>query len=196
LSPGEPDGDNGWYASDVTLSLSASDGEGSGMAKTEYRLNEGDWIPYTGSIPAFGDGIYKVDYRSTDAVGHTEEIQSVEFKIDKTAPSLTVELDITSIWPPTGKMVTVHAALYSADDGSGVASVILTSIASNEPDGGEDDIQADIGSAATSFGLRAKRSGGGTGRVYAVTYTATDNAGNRTPVSVTVAVPHDRSGDK
>lgn len=193
INPGAPDGSNGWYVSDVTLGLSAVDG-GSGVAKTEYRVNGGDWIPYAGSIPAFtADGIYKVDYRSVDAAGQTEEIRTVEFKIDKTAPSLTVELDPTSIWPPNRKMVTVHAALNAVDEGSGVESAWLTSITSNEPSGDEEDIQADIGTAAAAFELRAERSGDGTGRIYTVTYTATDKAGNRTPVSVTVTVPHDRS---
>ncbi|WP_219641178.1 DUF4962 domain-containing protein [Cohnella sp. CFH 77786] len=196
LNPGEPNGGNGWYTSDVTLSLSASDDGGSGAAKTEYRVNEGDWIPYTGSIPSFGGGIYKVDYRSTDVTGHTEEIHSTEFKIDKTAPTLTVELDPTSIWPPNGQMVTVHAALQSKDEGSGVASVVLTSITSNEPDSEQHDIQADIGTEAASFGLRAERSGEGTGRIYTVTYTATDKAGNQTILSATVEVPHDPSGQQ
>jgi len=74
----------------------------------------------------------------------------------------------------------------------GLVSVVLTSIASNEPDEGEPDIAAELGTAATSFSVRAERLGGGTGRIYTVTYTATDLAGNRTDVVRTISVPHNR----
>ena len=39
-------------------------------------------------------------------------------------------------------MVTVNATLNSSDATSGVESVVLTSITSNEPDSGQGDIQA------------------------------------------------------
>jgi hypothetical protein len=194
VSPAAPNGSNGWYTSDVTVSLSVYDNL-SAVAKTEYQVNDGAWITYTGTIPAFGDGIYKVGYRSTDQAGNIEQIKTVEFKIDKTAPILTVQLDKTSIWPSNHKMVTVSAAVYSSDATSGVASVVLTSITSDEPDSGQGDIQANIGSTDTTFSLRAERSGKGTGRVYTITYTVTDKAGNKTVTPVIVTVPHDQSGN-
>ncbi|NOU91275.1 hypothetical protein GC102_36955 [Paenibacillus sp. LMG 31460] len=189
LSPATPNGSNGWYTSDVTVSLSVSDNV-YGMAKTEYQVNDGGWITYTGSIPAFGEGNYKVGYRSTDLAGNVESIKTIEFKIDKTAPILTVQLDKTSIWPANHKMVTINATLNSSDAVSGVASVVLTSITINQSDSGEGDIGANIGAAATSFSLRAEK-----GRIYTITYTATDKAGNKTDTSVTVTVPHDQSGN-
>ncbi|MFC5468532.1 DUF4962 domain-containing protein [Cohnella suwonensis] len=191
LNPGAPDGDNGWYVSDVAFTLSATD-VGSGVALTEYRVSGGEWLPYAGPVSDFADGTYEVEYRSTDEAGNPEEIRTFEFKIDRTAPVLTVELDRTSLWPANHEMVTVNAELDSEDATSRISSVVLTSITNNEPDS-EDDIQADIGTEAVSFGLRAERSGEGTGRIYTVTYTATDNAGNQTSVSVTVTVPHDQS---
>ncbi|WP_433620815.1 hypothetical protein [Paenibacillus cellulositrophicus] len=51
-------------------------------------------------------------------------------------------------------------------------------------------VEAEIGSAATSFRLRAEKS-----RTYTITYTPSDQAGNRTARTVTVTVPHDQSGD-
>jgi chitodextrinase len=194
VSPTAPNGSNGWYTSDVTVSLAVYDNL-SGVANTEYQVNNGDWITYTGSIPAFGEGNYTIGYRSTDQAGNVELTQTIAFKIDKTAPLLTVQLDKTSIWPADHQMDTIHAALNSSDAASGVASVVLTSITSNEPDSGQGDIQANIGTAATSFSLRADRLGSGTGRTYTITYTATDKAGNNTVTSVTVTVPHDQSGN-
>ncbi len=193
VSPAAPNGSNGWYTSDVTVSLAVYD-DLSVVLSTEYQVNNGAWITYTGSIPTFGDGVYQVSYRSTDQAGNVEQTQSVQFKVDKTAPLLTVQLDKTSIWPANKNMVLVNATLNSSDAASGIASVVLTSITSNEQDIDPSDIQADLGTPATSFSLRAERLGNGTGRIYTITYTAIDNAGNQTVTSVTVTVPHDQSG--
>ncbi|HTG70110.1 MAG TPA: discoidin domain-containing protein [Candidatus Udaeobacter sp.] len=187
VSPAIPDGSNGWYTSDVTVSLDVSD-HLSGVAKTEYQINDGSWVTYTDSIPAFGDGIYTVNYRSTDLAGHTEQLKTVEFKVDKTAPELSVQLDQTTIWPANHKMGTVNVTLHANDAGSGVESVILTSITCNQPDTGLGDIEAAIGTEATSFSLRAEKD-----RIYTIIYTATDKAGNKKAVTATVTVPHDLS---
>jgi hypothetical protein len=45
-----------------------------------------------------------------------------------------------------------------------------------------------LGSEDYSFGLRAERSGMGSGRVYTVTYAVTDGSGNTTSASETVTV--------
>ncbi|NOU85370.1 hypothetical protein GC102_06195 [Paenibacillus sp. LMG 31460] len=191
VSPGIPNGSNGWYTSDVTVSIAVYD-QLSGVAKTEYQVNNGAWITYTGSIPAFVEGTYKVGYRSTDQAGNVEQVKTIEFKIDQTAPLLTVQLDKTSIWSPNHEMVTVQAAVYASDAVSGVASVVLTSITSNEPDSGQGDIEANISTPATTFQLRAERLGNGTGRIYTITYTIIDQAGNQSTSISTVRVPHNK----
>ncbi|MFK7697615.1 OmpL47-type beta-barrel domain-containing protein [Paenibacillus sp. HJGM_3] len=193
LHPAAPDGQNGWYKSDVTLSLSATDNV-NGPIRTEYRVNDGDWTLYTGAIPAFGDGIYRVDYRSFDQAGNGEQVRTVDFKVDTTAPALTLSLDRTSLWPANHKMETIHAAPVFSDAMSGISSVVLTSVTSSEPGSEQDDIAADIGTPAVSFQLRAERSGESKGRIYTITYTATDLAGNQTKASAIVTVPHDQSG--
>jgi hypothetical protein len=197
----DPAGPNGWYASDAVLTLSATD-DLSGVAKTEYRINNGEWTPYSGSIPAFHDGVYQVDYRSVDQAGNVEAVQSMTIQVDTTAPTFTVSLDQSTLWPPNHKMVDITASLDFSDGTSDIASVVLTSITSNEPDDGlgdgdtADDIQgADYGTQDSEFSLRAERSGQGEGRVYTITYTATDQAGNETVQSVEVFVPHDQSSN-
>lgn len=188
LNPGAPNGKNSWYTTDVAVSISVNASELGGALTTEYQVNDGAWIAYNGSIPAFGEGTYKFAYRSKDQAGNVEQLKSVEFKIDKTAPELTVQLDQTTIWPGNHKMVTVNAALNSSDAASGVESAVLTSITSSQPDSGLGDIEADFGTAATSFSLRAEQI-----CIYTITYTATDKAGNITVESVIVTVPHDQS---
>lgn len=191
LSPAAPNGKNSWYTTDVTISLSVSASVYGGSITTEYQVNDGEWIVYTGSIPAFGDGTYKLGYCSKDQAGNVEHLKTIEFQVDKTAPVLTVHLDKTSIWPANHKMVTINATLNSSDTTSGVESVVLTSITSNQPNSDPSDIQANFGTAATSFSLRTEKS-----RIYTITYTATDKAGNKTVTTATVTVPHDQSGNQ
>ncbi|WP_274521022.1 hypothetical protein [Neobacillus niacini] len=91
-------------------------------------------------------------------------------------------------------MVKVNATLDTSDTLSGVKSVVLMTITSNEPESKDGDIQAKLGSEDTSFSLRATRFGEGIGRVYTITYTATDHAGNQRKATATVTLPHDQSG--
>ncbi|MBS4174325.1 S8 family serine peptidase [Bacillus sp. FJAT-49736] len=78
-------GDNGWYTSDVTVGLTATD-DSSGVKSTQYRVNNGEWKDYSGAIKLSVDGKYTVEYRSVDNAGNTEKTKSVEVNIDKTAP--------------------------------------------------------------------------------------------------------------
>jgi hypothetical protein len=117
--------------------------------------------------------------------------------IDKAAPVLHVVVDTSVLKVPNYKLVTIHAVTNAQDEGSGIASVVLTSITSNEPDGESDDIQhADYGTGDTSFDLRAERAGNNTGRIYTITYTASDLADNVTEGSTTVTVPHDQGNSE
>ncbi|THF76697.1 carbohydrate binding domain-containing protein [Cohnella fermenti] len=181
---------SGWMNNDVLVTLAASD-TGSGVEDTYYTINGGAWHQGT-SVLIAAEGVYTLSYWSIDKAGNSEAPHTTIVKIDKTAPLLNVQLDRTSLWPPNHKMVTIHAVLNSSDAASGVASVILTSITSNEPGGGQGDIEAALGTGATSFGLRAARSGSGTGRVYTITYTITDNAGNQSTATCIVTVPHNQ----
>lgn len=187
ITPQAPEG--GWLASNAEVALTAEDQE-SGVERTEYRLNGGEnWATYSGPILISQEGSNLLEYRSVDQAGNEEPIQSLAVSIDKTAPTLSLLLDRTEIWPPNKKMAIVNATVNANDaGGSGLDSVILTSIVSNVPEA-IGDIDARIGTDATSFSLKAVK-----GRIYTITYTATDRAGNRTNGTATVTVPHDQSG--
>ena len=122
--------------------------------------------------------------------------------IDTTAPSIDVFLSPDSLWPPNHRMVEIEATV-SSDDACGATTLTLDSLTSSEPDnapGGSDgntvnDIQnAEIGTADFLFDLRAERAGGGSGRTYTATYTATDGSGNQSSASAVVTVAHNRGG--
>jgi len=97
-----------------------------------------------------------------------------------------------TLWPPNHKLVQV-ATVMAADSGSGVATFQVTG-ASNEPSDPKDPdiVITGSGSQPRIVQLRADRLGGGTGRVYTLTATATDQAGNTTTSTATCVVPHDQ----
>jgi hypothetical protein len=136
-------------------------------------------------------------FTATDAAGNVTNKTVTITNIDKVAPTLTVQANKNSLVPPNHKLVDIGFSWIAQDNGSGIASVKLISVTSNEPDNGlgdgdtSNDIQgADIGTDDQSIQLRAERSGNGTGRVYTITYKAVDFAGNSVTASTTVTVPH------
>lgn len=116
---------------------------------------------------------------------------------DTTPPTLSVTLVPTTLWPPNHRLVPIAASWTVSDVCDAAPAVQLISIVSNEPDNGlgdgdtSDDIQgAAIGTADSSFLLRAERSGTRSGRVYTITYRATDASLNATTTSAQIVVPH------
>ncbi|MDQ0920837.1 hypothetical protein QFZ78_007097 [Paenibacillus sp. V4I5] len=189
----------GWVNSDVTVTFNASD-SGSGLAGTFYAVDGG--IEQQGtSVSITVEGSHTISYWSVDKAGNVESPHTAIVQVDKTVPTFNVVLDKPVLWPANHQMITVSASVYANDSHSGIASILLTSITSNESDNGSGDgnsstdIQgAEIGNLDTEFMLRAERSGKGNGRIYTITYTAFDQAGNRTSASSTVTVPHDQTG--
>ena len=121
---------------------------------------------------------------------------------DTTPPELTVSLNTSLLWPPNHRMVEIQATLAASDDCEPV-EVLLDSITSNEPDdapGRSDGVTTDDVRAAhlaatdSRFEVRAERDGSGSGRIYYVTYRATDGAGNSSTSTTNIFVPHDRGG--
>ncbi|MDF2644720.1 MAG: hypothetical protein K0Q73_525 [Paenibacillus sp.] len=136
-------------------------------------------------------------FEFTDEAGNKGTATAVVSNIDTAAPTLEVIPDHLSLSPANHKLVSVHMNVYGQDEGSGVSTIVLTSITSNEPDNGlgdgdtSEDIQgAAYGTSDTDFLLRAERSGKGMGRIYRITYTVTDLAGNQMMAVAEVKVPH------
>ena len=90
LSPSVPDGSNGWYVSTVSVSLSASD-TASGVASTEYKIDAGSYVLYSGTFGVSLQGTHTITYRSTDRAGNVEPDKTTPpFKIDTVAPDVTI----------------------------------------------------------------------------------------------------------
>jgi Tol biopolymer transport system component len=119
--------------------------------------------------------------------------------VDTTSPILSVSLSPSVLWPLNHNLVAVAASIQVSDDSDPSPTVTLVSIVSDEADSGggnggqPNDVQdAAVGTDDRAFSLRAERDGNGDGRVYTITYRATDAAGNQTLATATVTTPHDQ----
>jgi len=107
----------------VTVTLSPSDGSGSGVASTSYRVDGGGWQSGTSVvIPApadhSNDGAHTIDYYSVDNVGNTESLRHAVVTIDTLPPS-GAPVDPGSVLAGT----VVLSDPSPSDPGAGVASV-------------------------------------------------------------------------
>jgi hypothetical protein len=99
-----------------------------------------------------------------------------------------------SLWPPNHRLVPITINGVTDPNGDRIVLKIL-SIYQDEPTNGGDDGNTSIdgfGVGTSQSSVRAERSGHRNGRVYYITFSATDPSGARcTGVVVTVGVPHD-----
>ena len=153
----------------------------------EELLRDQDIAHFNIDFPSAFGGDPTVTFRASD---HDPLV--AYFCTDLTAPTLSASATPHRLWPPNHKYVTVQVAIEVGDDRDPSPSVELVSVVSNEPDDGVDDgnTRDDIVIVDDdTFRLRAERSGSGTGRVYTITYRATDACGNESVVTATVTVP-------
>jgi uncharacterized lipoprotein YddW (UPF0748 family) len=150
--------------------------------------------PAAGS-PLTGAGNHTITLTATDASGKSSSCNFTVTTLDVTAPVISsASVDPAVLWSPNHKMRNVTVAYTLADNCSPVTSIL--SIACNESKNGKGDGNKEPDYKvvdAHQVQLRAERSGNGGDRIYTITITATDAAGNTTSQDVTVTVPHDQS---
>ena len=143
-----------------------------------------------------GYGHFTVGYPNSGGTG--APIAAVNFLFeeacDSDPPTLTVSVTPNVLWPPNHKYVTVEATVTATDTVDPSPVVELVSVTSNEPDNalgdGDGNTKNDVViTDIDTFQLRAERDGNGTGRVYTITYQATDACDNTTVETATVTVP-------
>jgi hypothetical protein len=191
----------GWNNSNVTITLNSTDNEpgGTGVKQVTYSASGAQTIARTvvaGSLTRFtitAEGITTITFFGTDNADNIETARTITISIDKTAPTVACTASPNILWPPDNKLVPINVSVNLTDPLSGPAGFNLVSVTSSEPDSGLGDIQGFVtGTESTSGQLRAQRLGSGTGRVYTLTYSGADRAGNTAPCITTVTVPHDQ----
>ena len=87
-------GQEGWYRSNVEVSLEAEDNErGSGIYYTGYRLDDDYFSEYSGFFLVSDEGSHTIEFYSVDNDENIEEVKSFEFHIDKTHPEVKLQFD-------------------------------------------------------------------------------------------------------
>jgi hypothetical protein len=186
-------GDNGFYTSPVTIDLSATDPDDAPSSlTTQFRVNDAPFAAGN-TITLANDGIYTVQYFSTDPAGNVEPTHSLTVKIDRTAPRVTVGATPTTLWPSNGRLVPVTVTGRATDNLSGVSAVafhVVDEYGRVQPSGMR-AVQSD-GTYSFTVRLQARRAGQDKdGRQYTIDVATRDLAGNVTMRSFVVTVPHD-----
>src|SRR5207253_3009805 len=86
-------GANGWFVSNATVSLSATDAM-SGVAGISYRIGTGAWLSYAGPF-VLGEGRHHVEYYATDVAGIVEASHALDVSIDTTPPTAVAAISGT-----------------------------------------------------------------------------------------------------
>jgi hypothetical protein len=143
----------------------------------------------------FNLGTHIVTLNATDMAGNMASDSVTVTVIDTTPPEINATATPSTLWPPNHKYVEVHVTVTVYDICDPSPTLTFVSITSNEPDNNKGDgntINDIVIINDFTFNLRAERSGTGSGRIYTITYKATDVSGNYAVASVTVEVPHNQ----
>lgn len=167
---------SGWYGGAVSVSLSATDFGGSGVAATRYTTDGTDPTEssptYSAPFPVSASATVK--FRSWDNAGNVEATRAQAIQIDTTGPAVSITA------PTTGAVLTAPNVTISAaasDSGSGVRQVAF--FVDNTA----------LGTSSTApyqIRWRARNSGSGQHVLTAVATDAAGNAATSAPVTVTV----------
>jgi hypothetical protein len=100
---------------------------------------------------------------------------------------------VAELWPPNHKMVAVSILGVTDPENNEIAITILD-VTQDEPINGlgDGDTAPDAVIQGSTVLLRSERSGTGNGRVYHVTFEASDNSGGMCAGTVTICVPHSK----
>jgi len=116
-------GNHTYVRSTTLVRLVATDGGviKVGVQGSEYRLPGGQWVSYATPFIVGGlDGLRKIEYRSTDLLGNTEDAGNITVFVDDTFPQ-------TLLVPSTQEFTTdTTFELVAVDNGSGVSSTMYS----------------------------------------------------------------------
>jgi hypothetical protein len=108
---------------------------------------------------------------------------------DTIPPALALTVKPARLQATVGKLVTIIATVTAKDDVDPAPTIKLESISANEPLAAGDISGAALGTDDRQFQLRDEKvQSGAVGRIYTITYSATDASGNKAMASATVRV--------
>jgi len=190
----DPSG-NVYVTSATPFTLSAEDNAGgSGVATTGYRIrnaasyNSG-WTasapPIEFYLTGLADGLYLIDYNSTDNVGNIESTQTISITLDNSGPLITIEN------PPAGWALQDGVTfIVSSSDASGTDSLNFSVREANGDQGiavGFEDMPATYNATTGKWELFFNTLQLPDG-FYTVLVNAEDNLGNTASITVPYSI--------
>ena len=153
--------------------------------------------------PVCGNGVLEIGEQCDDGNTVSGDGCSSTCKVENKPPlCTTAAASLSTLWPPNHKLVNVGIDGVSDPEG-GPVTVVVTGVRQDEPTNGLGDGDTAVDAVIHTDGtvdLRAERAGTpkvpGDGRVYHVTFMATDSADATCAGVVTVCVPHDMGAHK
>jgi hypothetical protein len=102
FDPPDPDGENGWYVTPVTVTLEAKD-DMNEVNTTYYSINSEPWVIYESPFVLSEDeDDILIEYYSVDTSGNIELKKSAWLDIDKTPPTIDLTYEVTGGNPIEG----------------------------------------------------------------------------------------------
>jgi len=184
-------GQENWYISNVTLTITATDGGGSGVAGTEYSLDAGaSWNPYTAPVVLTTEGRELLLLaRSTDNASNLEgPPDQLWYNMDKTPPTVTESVNPTIIpRQKSGTMVPVNYTGTADDALSGIDNFSRNTTLTDEYGVYSQDLGMAIsGTVSVEAWCKPNDSNG---RTYTFVFTVRDHAGNQASAQAVTTVP-------
>jgi hypothetical protein len=114
VAPLSPTGNSGWYTSTPTVTLTPT-AHDAPIATTYYAIDGGTAQVYSGPFQVTTDGNHTVWYWSTDTDGNVEAANSINVKVDQTAPATTLHISPAE----QNGWYASPAISFTGDDGAG-----------------------------------------------------------------------------
>lgn len=142
----------------------------------------------TGTNDSFGGNLDNVSLTLSECP-EGYEVNGDTCVLSNQDPICDVTSNVTALWPPNHKMVSISLVGGSDPDGD----ELITTVTGVEQDESTNELgDGDKSPDATlePLQVRSERSGTGDGRVYVISYTLDDGNGGSCEGSVTIGVPH------
>lgn len=194
INPASISGPTGWTAEIIQITDGGLFFKWRRPPSPQFSLQPGQTLRFSITVPKYDEAYLTGHFSAGFADGKNPwAYNGVMEKLDTTPPTLTVSLSPNTLWPPNDKLVPITASVMVKDDYDPEPEIKLESITASETLAAGDVQNAQLGTDDRQFSLAAKRAGTNqAGRIYTVTYSATDASGNKATASATVTVPHDQ----
>lgn len=202
-----PGTQNGAEGATVSLPINASDPDGQALTYSSTGLPPGLSINLSsgvvsGTLTDAAAGTYSVTVRASD--GSLSDEETFSWAVTDTVqtnqpPVCSATASAGDLWPPNHKPRYLSLTGITDPDGDQI-TIRYTGILQDEPvdsvgQGNTPDFDGGIENAGARAWVRSERTGNkGDGRVYLISYTATDDGGLSCSGTTNLALPHDRRG--